>query len=117
MPNPEKTRFQSITEALEERVLFDGVPDATFLLSTADAQTDVPAQVQFESAEFSAPRELILIDASVEDGDQLLAGILESKSESAPDLAWEIKSESMEGLVLAWDRVRHLRIQVIQPTH
>ena len=86
MSSPHGFEYRSLFENLEERVLFDGVPDATFLLPDTDAQTDVPAQVQFESAEFSAPRELILIDAGVKDGDQLLASILENKSESALEI-------------------------------
>ena len=86
MSTHDSFEYRSLFEYLEERVLFDGVPDATFLIPSANAQSDVPAQVQFESTEFSAPRELILIDAGVEDGDQLLAGILESKSESALEI-------------------------------
>ena len=80
--------FQSLFESLEDRVLFDGVPDATFILPQADAQEPVPAQVQeVQQADISGPRELILIDAGVENSDQLLAGILESK----PDTILEIR--------------------------
>ena len=39
-------KFQSIFESLEERVLFDGVPDATFVLPQGDADQTIPAQVQ-----------------------------------------------------------------------
>ena len=75
--------FQSLFESLEDRVLFDGVPDATFVLPQADAQEPVPAQVQeVQQADISGPRELILIDANVENSEQLLAGILESKPDS-----------------------------------
>ena len=80
--------FQSLFESLEDRVLFDGVPDATFILPQADAQEPVPAQVQeVQQADISGPRELILIDAGVQNSDQLLAGILESK----PDTILEIR--------------------------
>ena len=75
--------FQSLFESLEDRVLFDGVPDATFVLPQADVQEPVPAQVQdVQQADISGPRELILIDANVENSEQLLAGILESKPDS-----------------------------------
>ena len=77
------SNFTSIIESLEERVLFDGVPDATFLLPSNSANAEVPVQTQLEQADFSAPRELVLIDAGVQDGEQLLASLLESKSESA----------------------------------
>ena len=86
MSTHDSFEYRSLFEYLEERVLFDGVPDATFLLPAASAQTDVPAQVQMEQADFSAPRELILIDAGVENTDQLLSSILESKSESALEI-------------------------------
>ena len=80
--------FKTVFESLEDRVLFDGVPDATFVLPQADAQEPVPAQVQeVQQAEISSTRELILIDAGVENSDQLLAGILESK----PDTILEIR--------------------------
>ena len=78
--------FTSIIESLEERVLFDGVPDATFLLPSDSANAEIPVQTQLEQAEFSAPRELVLIDAGVQDGEQLLASLLESKSESALEI-------------------------------
>lgn len=59
---------QSIFEALEDRVLFDGVPDATFVLPEAGVDTPVPAQVQaFQSADSEAPRELVIIDGGVQD--------------------------------------------------
>ena len=87
--NSKHTNFiHSIFESLEERVLFDGVPDATFILPQADATAPVPEQTQsLEQADFDAPRELILIDAGVEDSEQLLAEILESK----PNTALEIR--------------------------
>ena len=84
MPNQSNfSKYKSMMESLEERVMFDGVPDATFILPGADTAAQVPAQTQMEQVEVTAPRELILIDAGVEDGDQLLASILENKSESA----------------------------------
>ena len=82
-------RIQSIFESLEDRVLFDGVPDATFVLPQADAAEAIPAEVQsLQLADSELPRELILIDGNVENADQLLAGILESK----PDSVLEIRT-------------------------
>ena len=79
--------FQSIFEALEDRVLFDGVPDATFVMPEANVGPDVPAQVQsLQSADSDTPRELVIIDAGVEDVDQLLEGILESRPNSALEI-------------------------------
>ena len=76
-------RFQSVFEALEERVLFDGVPDAAFILP-ADAAATVPAQVQnLHQADADLPRELIIVDPGVENSDALLAEILENNSGSA----------------------------------
>ena len=36
----------SFFESLEDRVLFDGVPDATFILPQPESTEAVPAQVQ-----------------------------------------------------------------------
>jgi len=72
---------RSLFEQLEERVLFDGVPDAAFIIPPADAGDTIPAQVQhFQNTEAESPRELILFDAAVENSDQLLAEILQSRS-------------------------------------
>ena len=75
--------FQSVFEALEERVLFDGVPDAAFVLP-ADAALEVPAQVQsLHQADVDMPRELIIVDPGVENSDVLLSEILEKQGDSA----------------------------------
>ena len=80
--------FRSIFESLEDRVLFDGVPDATFILPQADVEQPVPAQVQdAQQADLSGPRELILLDAGVENSEQLLADILNGN----PDATLEIR--------------------------
>ena len=74
--------FQSIFEALEERVLFDGVPDAAIVLP-ADAATDVPAQVEsLQQADLDAPRELIVVDPGVENSEALIGEILETYGDS-----------------------------------
>ena len=78
---------KSFFESLEERVLFDGVPDATFILPQAEAVEPVPAQTQdLAQASLEGPRELILIDAGVENSQELLAGILESKPDSTLEI-------------------------------
>ena len=80
--------INSIFESLEERVLFDGVPDATFILPQADAAEPVPAQVQnVEQSNISGVRELVLVDSGVENSEALLSEILESK----PDATIEIR--------------------------
>ena len=78
--------IHSIFESLEERVLFDGVPDATFILPQATSEP-IPEQVQsLEQADLDAPRELILIDAGAENSEQLLTEILESRPNSALEI-------------------------------
>ena len=80
--------FTSIFESLEDRVLFDGVPDATFILPQADAADQpVPAQTQdMQQADLSGPRELVLIDAGVANSDELLAEIIESNPDSTLEI-------------------------------
>ena len=83
--NPFHSHFSvnSIFESLEDRVLFDGVPDATFIMPQGEADQAIPAQVQdLQSAAASAPRELIIVDPGVEDADALLAEVLENRPES-----------------------------------
>ena len=78
--------IHSIFESLEERVLFDGVPDATFILPQATSEP-MPEQVQsLEQADLDVPRELILIDAGAENSEQLLTEILESRPNSALEI-------------------------------
>jgi len=85
----------SLFEQLEERVLFDGVPDATFVIPATDAGEPIPAQVQnAESAYAENPRELILIDAGVENAEQLLSEILESQSGSSLEIRFLDSNEN-----------------------
>ena len=61
-------RLISVMEALEERVLFDGVPDATFVLPQSDMAEPIPADVQnIHQADIELPKELILVDPGVQD--------------------------------------------------
>ena len=76
--------FNSLFESLEERVLFDGVPDANFVLPQIDAAEPIPAQVQSaHQADVSGPRELIIIDPGVSNSEELLAEVLESRGDTA----------------------------------
>lgn len=70
----------SMMEALEERVLFDGVPDTPFL--NEDLANVAPVQTisQQDLQQQSERRELVVIDAAVEDKNQLIASLLNSNS-------------------------------------
>ena len=86
--NSQNSNFKSLFESLEERVLFDGVPDATFILPQAEAAEPVPAQVQsVHQADVDGPKELILIDAGVENSAALLEEVLQNR----PDSAFEVR--------------------------
>jgi len=79
--------IHSIFESLEERVLFDGIPDATFILPQADTAAPIPQQIQNqEQADLSGPRELVLIDAGVENREQLLSDIIDSRPNSTLEI-------------------------------
>ena len=81
---PDHLSFKSVFESLEERVLFDGVPDATFILPQGDVDQAVPAQVQnLQQADVNSPRELIIVDPGVEDAQALLNEVLENRSDTA----------------------------------
>lgn len=74
-------QFFSAMESLEERVLFDGMPDGDLSFLLPGSEQPVPAQVQLNAdadADSTGPRELVLIDAAVEDPQTLLQSILES---------------------------------------
>ena len=75
-------RSLSHFERLEDRVLFDGVPDAPSFMPQVDAPSLLPAQVQqlatSSMADASFPRELIILDPAVEDGQQLLQSLMSS---------------------------------------
>ena len=84
-PNPTNHKFPAFFERLEDRVLFDGVPDAAFSLPVEDVSSTVPAQVVDINATRSmetTARELIIVDAGVEDGAELVQALIESKRES-----------------------------------
>ena len=86
--SPFFNNLPSLFEQLEDRVLFDGVPDAAFVLPMQEDVSLAPAQVaNYASAEDVAPRQLILVDGGVEDSQQLLLSLLESN----PQESFEIR--------------------------
>ena len=90
-PNGNSARFDfiSIFEQLEDRVLFDGVPDATFVLpENFDVETPAPVDAQMvQQASQQSAVELIIVDGGVEDSDVLIRSILEQ----SPDRTFEIR--------------------------
>ncbi|MCA9151241.1 MAG: DUF4347 domain-containing protein, partial [Planctomycetales bacterium] len=72
---------QRLREKLEDRVLFDAVPDGGFLTQPESTTTDlqVPQEQNLQTTavvEETGPRQLIIVDSSVENADQLLSDIL-----------------------------------------
>ena len=74
----------SVFEALEERVLFDAVPDADVVAPQSDAGLQQPAQVQnADQNTQQQSHELIVIDGSVANNQQLLSELIESRDDKA----------------------------------
>ena len=90
----------SIFERLEDRVLFDGVPDATFILpAAADGQVQ-PAQFEnFIQSDSALPRELIIVDEGVENSQQLLLSLLESNTQTSFEIRHINSSEDGIGQI------------------
>ena len=79
----------SFFENLEERVLFDGVPDGALITPELAQPQAIPAQsINLEQTQPSAQSqvELIVIDAGIEDGQILLNSLVASK----PGTAFEV---------------------------
>ena len=75
------SKFLSLFESLEERVLFDAAPDAAMALPPQDVVEEVPAQVEQAGATQSqSSLQLIVIDSGVADADALISEILESRN-------------------------------------
>ena len=80
-------QLHRILERLEDRVLFDAVPDGGFLVHVEEPVESMAQnrqqleQVTALHEESDQPRELILIDANVEDADQLLDEILSQRAD------------------------------------
>ncbi len=82
------TEVHRLMEQLEDRVLFDAVPDAGLMVEaetlnqffdSATAATAVESSSQVES---SAANEIVFIDASVAESDQLLQDLLANTDRS-----------------------------------
>jgi uncharacterized repeat protein (TIGR01451 family)/fimbrial isopeptide formation D2 family protein len=74
----------SLFESLEERVLFDGVPDAQIFIPQADGATPAPAPAQGQEAHIADAgqrTELIFVDPGVENSDALLSEIMQTRSD------------------------------------
>ena len=91
-------RFRSLMERLEDRVLFDAVPDGGFLIQPEAMEQPLVSQEQLhnqqsidqqtaELPQSDQPRELILVDSNVEDADALISSILEEN----PDRSYEVR--------------------------
>ena len=82
-------RPKRIMEQLEDRILFDAVPDATFLVPEAAEQPlFVQEQMATETQQVEqSSRELILVDAGVENSDLLIREILDAH----PNESFEVR--------------------------
>ena len=72
----------SFFENLEERVLFDGVPDGALIIPETVQPQDIPAQsLSLEQTQSPAQSqvELIVIDSGIENGQALLSSLVASK--------------------------------------
>lgn len=89
MRNLNRSGF-SFMERLEDRVLFDAVPDGSFIVPSENADTP---QIVFEQTETlqqadHLPRELILIDAGVQGSHELLRSILATNTEQTYEVRY-----------------------------
>ncbi len=76
--------YLSFFERLEDRVLFDGVPDATFISMPAEhAAPTAPQASPLNQSQAPSPTELIVIDSNVQDSDVLLQSLIESNPSTA----------------------------------
>ena len=77
----QNSKYISLFESLEERVLFDAAPDAAMALPPQDVVEEVPAQVeQVGATQAQSSLQLIVIDSGVEDAEALIGEILESRN-------------------------------------
>ena len=78
-------KHRSLFESLEERVLFDGVTDAPMDPSGSDVVPPiVPAQTQqINQQEQETPKELVIVDAGVENYEELVSELVESRAEGS----------------------------------
>lgn len=76
----EDKSYPSLFESLEDRVLFDGVPDAQFVFANPNVDAQPPAQVQHvQQQDAEVAHELVIVDAGVENYDELVLGLVDSR--------------------------------------
>ena len=84
------SRTQRIMEQLEDRILFDAVPDGDFLIPEAQEQplfVQEQSVIETEAANQVSSRELILLDSEVENSNDLIDEILNNN----PNQAFEVR--------------------------
>ena len=87
MSSNRNSKLLRIMEQLEDRVLFDAVPDGGFLFQPENADNNLaPAQEMSidttqQAEDVQQPRELILVDANVEGADLIIADILQQRGD------------------------------------
>lgn len=86
MDTHSNTFLNSFFERLEDRVLFDGVPDGAFIAPEAGPQPSLfqaVHSIQSEQVQAEQQVELIVIDSGIENGQLLLDSLLASKPETS----------------------------------
>ena len=91
-----KGSVESTFEQLEERVLFDGVPDACVVQPEADASEMPPAQMQTADSTQLVDQQLVIVDPRAENADALVASILDDAGEANVELL--TLDESRDGI-------------------
>ena len=80
-------RLDSLMEKLEDRVLFDGVPDAPVLDNVPAVDLPIEAAAdQVSQVQDVSQLEIVFLDPAVENGDQLLVELLMSASERSMEV-------------------------------
>ncbi len=109
--------LSSFFEKLEDRVLFDGVPDAAMILP--EATNTEPAQFQnfqgvsSEQAQSGHQVELIIVDSGIENGQLLLDSLIASKPETSFEV--RILDSNQDGVrqISQWLSARDNQFQAI----
>ena len=96
-------QLHRILEKLEDRVLFDAVPDGGFLIQAEEPlDTPVQNQQQVETTsdlrQQSQARELIVIDANVQNADELINEILGSRDNADQLFEIQLLSADEDGI-------------------
>ena len=82
-----KDSVESTFEQLEERVLFDGVPDASVMQPEVETPEPPPAQIQeVDAAQINQQQQLVIVDPNATNADALVASILEDSGQGNVEL-------------------------------